>query len=275
MLFVDKLKLLKAIPMLHRLPDRQLTTLGGFLRPRELKHGEVLFQEGSMGMSLYFVSRGQIRISMHVAGDEHQDLAFFNPGILFGEAALIDKSTRSASASAVGDTLLFELFRGDLDRWAKQNPQHAVQFFAELVHVQSTRLRRTSTELTLHSVLANLMLDDSESEQEFMAKVIDGILPHLEDGWSAAAQLDGQALVSQGGFDFTPVAEQLGETVAKGGAWYDDSTYHVTLLGGGDVLGRLIFHAPAVLQKEDQDEIGRTLSGASRMVSIALRARRP
>lgn len=279
MQFNDKIRLLKALPILRRIPERQLSALAGFLRPKELKDGEPVFSEGALAMSLYFVSSGSVRISMRVDDDELQDLAILGPGELFGEMALLEKGTRIASVVAVGPSVLFELFRGDLSRWVKSNPQQAIQFFAELVHVQSQRLRRTSSELTLHTDLSNLLLDESTTEQDFVAKLLNRILPRLKGSWAAAVFLSalegGEEEIVRCG-EFTPKQSPPRLPVSGGSAraWLDDSVFRAVLTGRKMTFGYLDFYSEAPVSKDDRDDLGRTMASVSRQVSIALEVRK-
>lgn len=275
MLYEEKLRLLRALPTLKRIPQTQLGALAKFLRPRTLKDQEVLFQQGSMGMSLYFVSTGRIRISRRVAHDEHKDLAHLGPGDIFGETALVEEASRMASAIAEGETVLFELFRGDLSRWVKANPQQAVQFFAELVHIQTRRLRRTSNELTLHYDLSNMLLDKSGSPNEFLTSVVDRVFPHLEGDWSAAAYLmdeagDRSVVVSRGPREFKEVPPEIISDKDIAVCWIGGQTLHIALIGKDRMLGGMIFHSGAPLPQEMQDELDQTLSTVPLLVSTVL-----
>src|ERR1019366_7270978 len=129
----EKLKLLKSLHLLDQIPEDQLTTLEKFLKPVSLKDGEVLFEEGSRGESLFFVSSGHIKISKKVSGQDFKDLAIMGPGDSFGEMAVIEAVTRSARAAASGETVVFKLRRDDLNLWLKENPKAAMAFFAQLV----------------------------------------------------------------------------------------------------------------------------------------------
>ena len=269
MLYDEKIKLLKAMRLLSQIPERQLAGLAEFLRIKELDAGAVVFQEGSTGMSLYFVSSGRVRISKNGSDGSSTDLAMLGPGDFFGEMALIEQATRSASAVALGPCVLFELFHGDLTRWVKSNPQQAVQFFAELVHLQSNRLRRTSNELTLHCDLSNLLFEASASAAALLPRILDRVLPRLDGAWSAAAYLcDDQGaatlIAEKGGFKFDAGAP-------KGtGGWLDDSTFHAALGGLRHTLGHLVFHAHAPVSKHDHDDISRALTTVARLTSSAL-----
>ncbi len=276
MQYDEKIRRLKGLTILKQIPDRQLTALAEFLRPRELKDGETVFEEGSTGMSLYFVSSGQMRITRRVAGDTFKDLAVLGPGEFFGEMALIEEATRSASAKAIGAGVIFELFRGDLSRWVKSNPQQAVQFFAELVHILSMRLRRTSNELTLHFDLSGLLLERGKPAPEFLGHALDRVLPHLDGPWSAAAYLRDasgakvEMSASRGDFGFDAVAQWAHAKGGTTGGWTDGPTFYAPLVGRQGNLGVLVFHPQAAPAKEVQEEIGRTLTTVSRLVATAL-----
>ena len=87
---MDKLAMLKSIPLLGQIPGRPLSALGELLSPLECTDGAVIFEEGAPGDSLYFVTKGRVRISKNVGGDKRQDLAILGPGDCFGEMALLD-----------------------------------------------------------------------------------------------------------------------------------------------------------------------------------------
>jgi len=272
MLFEEKIKLLKAMRLLSSIPERQLTGLAEFLRPKELEPGAIVFAEGSTGMSLYFVSTGRVRISKSGSDGSTTDLALLGPGDFFGEMALIEEATRSASATASSPCVVFELFRGDLARWVKTNPQQAVQFFAELVHLQSDRLRRTSNELTLHSDLSNLLFGQAQPASDLLPKVLDRVLPRLDGAWSAAAYLcpekgAAKLLVVKGGGEFGPIPP-------KGtGGWLDDSTFHVAL-GGMKSVAHLVFWSKTPVRKDLRDDVTRCLTTVARLTSSAIELHR-
>lgn len=273
MLYEEKIKLLKAMRLLSQIPERQLSGLAEFLRLKELEPGAVVFQEGSTGMSLYFVSSGRVRISKGGSDGSSTDLAMLGPGDFFGEMALIEEATRSASAVAYGSCILFELFRGDLARWVKINPQQAVQFFAELVHLQSDRLRRTSNELTLHSDLSNLLFEQTTPAAALLPKVLDRVLPRLDGAWSGAAYLCREAgaaelIAAKGDFKF-----EAGAPKGSGG-WLDASTFHVSLGGLMKTVGHLVFHARVPVPKHDHDDVARALTTVAKLTSSALELHR-
>jgi CRP-like cAMP-binding protein len=272
---VDKIKLLKSLHLLDQIPERELGALGEYLKLHELEDRAVVFEEGSKGDSLFFIVTGHVRISKKI-GKGSKDLAILGPGDSFGEMAVMDPQPRSARASAQGAASLFELGRGDLDRWLKSHPDLAMGFFAELVQVQSKRLRRSSSELTLLFDLSSLLLEPVPSGKELLTQVLVRVLPHLPGSWSAAAYLynmfneEMELGASKGDFDFKKLGKKLPPANETRNLWLDDSAFYVSLPGTKRPEGFLIFHAPAPLSDDDRNETGRTLTAVARLVTSAL-----
>ena len=76
------------------------------MKTRRLSEGEVIFQEGDPGDSLYLVGEGSIKISKTGRGGNQETLGFIEPGNFFGEMALFDKQPRSAKATAASTALV-------------------------------------------------------------------------------------------------------------------------------------------------------------------------
>lgn len=60
--------------------------------------GSVIFKEGDFATQMYVVRKGQVEIRVN-----GKTIDVVAPGQIFGEMALIEKSTRSAAAVAVGE----------------------------------------------------------------------------------------------------------------------------------------------------------------------------
>ncbi|MBI5208384.1 MAG: cyclic nucleotide-binding domain-containing protein [Elusimicrobia bacterium] len=272
----DKLKLIRTVRLLDKIPERNLTALAEFLKSISLSDGAILFEEGSKGDCLYFVSSGHIRISKRISGEAFKDLAIMGAGDCFGEMALIEDVARSARATASGPTSLFELHRQDLNTWLASHPELAMEFFAALVQEQSKRLRRSSTEVTLLYDLSSLLLERVPTVQELMAKVIEHVSPHLQGTWSSQAHLynafndEMEFVCAAGEFDFKDAASKLPPPHEQRSLWLDDSTYYVSLPGLARPLGFLLFHCQETLVHDDRMETGRTLATVARLVSTAL-----
>lgn len=271
-----RLRALKALSLFEHVPEDRLTLLAEYLKPRELGDGGVVFEEDSPGRSLFFVAEGHVRISKRTTGAGRKDLAILGPGDCFGEMALLEPAARSARAAAQGPALVFELGKDDLDRWLKAMPDLAVGFFAELVQVLSGRLRRTSTELTLLTDVADLLALPYRSPTELFGKVLARVVPHLEGDWDAAAYLhnvfngDLELAAREGGFDFAPVVPRATATSTSAGSWLDGGVFHAPLPGARRSYGFMLFRPAGPLAEDARREFGRTLEALARLLVSAL-----
>jgi putative ABC transport system ATP-binding protein len=69
----------------------------------DLDAGEVLFEQGTMGDSIYIVSRGEVELVRELASGREEVLKVAAPGDYFGEMGPLFALPRSASARARTD----------------------------------------------------------------------------------------------------------------------------------------------------------------------------
>ncbi len=98
--------------------------------------GTRIFQEGDSGHHAYLIERGRVEISA-MKGGQSIVIAELGPGELFGEMALIDDQTRTATATAVEETEVVAITR---DRLQKKI-EHADPVLALLLRVILKRFR--------------------------------------------------------------------------------------------------------------------------------------
>jgi phosphoserine phosphatase RsbU/P len=120
-----------------QLPEEEIIRLASTVRRRNLGTGDVLFNEGDAGASVYVLLDGQIEIVKALGtADEHQ-LAVRGPGELFGEMSLLNPDhIRTASVRALESATLMEMTHADFDALIHRNPRFAY----ELARVLSNRL---------------------------------------------------------------------------------------------------------------------------------------
>src|SRR5689334_4491155 len=78
--YQEKLRLLKSNTLLKNMSERTIQGLAEFLKPRNISDGTIVFEEGSQGMSMYFVARGRIRIYKNTLSGSRRELAVVGPG---------------------------------------------------------------------------------------------------------------------------------------------------------------------------------------------------
>lgn len=278
----EKLQLLKSLHLLDKLSESQLEEWGKFLKPHKFADRAVIFEEGSPGESLYFISSGRVLISKRLfipaekaGAPEELDLAVLGPGDCFGEMALAGKSLRSARAAADGAAVIFELTLKDLAEWIKIQPQLALGFFSLLIEMQSKRLRHTSNELTIFFDLSSLFLETTSSSNQLLTKALALILPHLKGSWAGAAYLynpfneEMDCVAGFGDYDFKQLAAKLPPLTEIITLWIDNCFY-VSFPGPTQPYGYLLFRCTSHLTDQEQAEMGRTLTTVARLLTSAL-----
>jgi CRP-like cAMP-binding protein len=137
----ETLAFLREVRLFKDIGDTELVALGGSMRDRALKRGQVLCREGDPGEEMFVVRRGSFVISKPVTGRVEQVLARIGPGDFFGEMSLFARAPRSATVQADTDATLLVLDRAALTRMTEQSPRAAAAFFYALVQVFIERLR--------------------------------------------------------------------------------------------------------------------------------------
>ncbi len=120
---------------------------------RSYNRGEIVFEEGSRGKEMYVIYTGKVEISKKDAAGKEAVLAVLEPGEMFGEMALVDQQTRSATATAASeDTRLVTLDRTRFKYWLRHEPEFAFVVMETLCrrirekNVQYARLLSESAE---------------------------------------------------------------------------------------------------------------------------------
>ena len=106
---------------------------------RKYSDGEIIFRERDSSESVFVITKGNVELSK--IGDKGPVmLAMLNAGEVFGEMGILDRGLRSASAVAVGDTVLEETSRENFMEAIKSEPEMAIAIMGKLVE----RLRRAN-----------------------------------------------------------------------------------------------------------------------------------
>lgn len=125
--------------------DDELAIIKNALDRRAYRKGEVIFREGDSSDELYVIAKGTASVRLRLAGtDRETRLITFAPGTVFGEIALLDQETRSATVEADDDLVCYVLTREQYTRLVAQHAAIAVKLLTNLGRELSGRLRRAN-----------------------------------------------------------------------------------------------------------------------------------
>ncbi|WP_228893751.1 Crp/Fnr family transcriptional regulator [Pseudoduganella aquatica] len=97
---------LRKIPLLANLTDEEILRVKGDLRFRQYAKRDVVLHKGGHGDGLLFLLSGQLQVVDITEDGRAIGLRMLAPGDFFGEIALINNTTRSASVVAMTDVLV-------------------------------------------------------------------------------------------------------------------------------------------------------------------------
>ncbi len=184
---MDITELLASIDLFQGISTKDLRVLARSTTLRRYAAGQLIFNYGDTGSSMYIVIRGHVNIHLPGEGSRRISLKDITCGEHFGELALFDYQPRSASALATTDVELLELTRGMLWHCIEQKPYVAIA----LLKSMSARLRETNTLLSQRA--ARNVEEEFEKQLSWGQRLADKVA-ELNGSWMFIAILLGVTL---------------------------------------------------------------------------------
>jgi len=137
----QRIQHLRGMSLFKELSTRELREVDELLHERTYQKDEIIFDEGDVGLGLFIVVTGRVRvISSHAS---LQQLApEFCCGDFFGEMSLFDQEPRSARVVASEPAMVAALFRREFFSLLERNRSIGVKILFELSRTVIVRSRR-------------------------------------------------------------------------------------------------------------------------------------
>jgi CRP-like cAMP-binding protein len=136
--------------LISTMPEEALDDLVKFTTVARFDPHQVIFTKGEPGDCVYGILSGRIRIYSNSAEGAEIMLNVMEPGELFGEIALLDGSTRTASAAAMEQADVLRIHRAHFLPYLKANPD----LILAMLTLLCKRLRWTTSVLEDAAFLA-------------------------------------------------------------------------------------------------------------------------
>ena len=140
--------LLQNVYLFKKLDHNELEKIAEISTIETFPPGEDLFLEKDEAHALYVIKYGSVRIHQKADSGENIQVANLGTGSHFGEMAFIDGERRSASATAIERSDVVILDYEKLKTILENDLNIAVNFYRELCHFLSGRLRVTTNDLS-------------------------------------------------------------------------------------------------------------------------------
>ena len=147
----DTIRGLKTFPLLSRFSDGDLALLASVMKEKRFPAGTEILREGEAGDELFLLISGSIDVLKTTPYGE----AFVTATLLdsyhcsFGEMALIDRGTRSATVRAKTDCVALSLDYEDFQRLCREYPSIALELLMSVSLTLVHNLRAENENLRL------------------------------------------------------------------------------------------------------------------------------
>ena len=143
----ESVELLTRVPLFAELSADELERIGSVAIPRAYPKGVRVFHEGDSSDACYIVRAGDLRVTREHSDGRAIALATLGPGDIFGELAMLDGGTRSASVETLTEAELLALPASDVRRVIAAHGDIA----AKLIVAITRRLRETNERVARQS----------------------------------------------------------------------------------------------------------------------------
>jgi voltage-gated potassium channel len=151
--FVVTWSMLARVPLFSHLSATEISDIMRLLRAQTIESGEVLVRRGDVASSMYFITAGEVEIEL-----PHRRVRL-SDGTFFGEIALLHRTKRSGTVTAMRKTRLLALDAQDFHALIERMPTLAA-------HVRKTAKERLADSGDIATAeLAQVAHDDQPAEK--------------------------------------------------------------------------------------------------------------
>src|ERR1700690_3585677 len=125
---------LESVALFQGLSPREWQDLRRIAQERQFAAGQEIFHEGDPGEGVHVLRDGSVEIAHLTDLQEHRVFSRLGPGEIFGEMAVIEDRPRSATATAVKNTAVYFLPRGEILSLLERSPGLAFGLLQQISH---------------------------------------------------------------------------------------------------------------------------------------------
>jgi CRP/FNR family transcriptional regulator, cyclic AMP receptor protein len=145
---------LSFVPIFSDLPEETLQKIEQIGSRKSYQKNEVVLLEEEAGTALFVIVNGKVKVSRASNDGREVILTILSDSDFFGEMAILDGLTRSATCTAIDDSELFLIQRNDFLNLLREYPEISIALLQEL----TSRLR------TADMKIKALSLKDAEGK---------------------------------------------------------------------------------------------------------------
>jgi CRP/FNR family transcriptional regulator len=167
------------VPIFENLNNEELLEIVKTIDHKEYIKGDVIFTEGNIANTLYFINEGKIKLYKYTKDGKEQILHVLSEGDFFGELELIKPSKYGFNAKSIVDSKICTLTKDEMKDIMMGNPEIGIKVL-ETVGERLAKVESLAQNLATNDVdsrMAYLLTDLMEKYGEVMEDNISIKLP--------------------------------------------------------------------------------------------------
>jgi len=179
-----EINLLKRVPIFSQLNDDELEKIRNLCVTQHYEKDRIILIEEESGNTLFIIQKGRVKVSRMSDDGREVILSILERGEFFGELSLIDGKARSASVTAIEDSEVLMLRRGDFMGLLEEHPQIAISLLKELagrIRKSDTQIKSLSLQDAMGRVASALLLLAEEAGVIKQGRVVIHKIPLQQD----------------------------------------------------------------------------------------------
>lgn len=167
------------VPIFENLNNEELLEIVQTINHKEYSKGDVIFTEGNIANTLYFINEGKIKLYKYTKDGKEQILHVLSEGDFFGELDLIKPSKYGFNAKAIINAKICTLTKDEMKDIMMKNPEIGIKVL-ETVGERLSKVENLAQNLATNDVdsrMAYLLIDLMEKYGEIIEDNISIKLP--------------------------------------------------------------------------------------------------
>ncbi|WP_252232418.1 Crp/Fnr family transcriptional regulator [Clostridium sp. ZBS15] len=146
------------VPIFENLNNEELIEIVKTINHKEYSKGDVIFTEGNVANTLYFVNKGKIKLYKHTKDGKEQILHVLSEGDLFGELDLIKPSKYGFNSKAIVNSKICTLTKDEMKDIIMRKPEIGIK----VLETVGERLAK------VENLVQNLATNDVDSRMAYL-----------------------------------------------------------------------------------------------------------
>ncbi|MBM7556672.1 Crp/Fnr family transcriptional regulator [Halanaerobacter jeridensis] len=169
------IQFLKKLELFNGLSTEELQEIKAIMQEKNYAKNEMIFMEGAEANNFYIILTGLVKVFKTDEQGREKTLSLLGNKDFFGEMALLDNNSRSASVQAIDESKIFKISRKKFKRLVTEYPEISLKIIATL----SQRLRNSNQQiqnLTFKQVKGRLLDSLKQLADKYGVEQENGIL---------------------------------------------------------------------------------------------------